>query len=261
MGIRIEAVRDLFYPGDAGELTQMVDGFLAAAPNLSIRPKILISPHAGYLYSGACAAMGYKQLIGSGLRRVVLIGPSHRVGFEGAAFSGADFWRTPLGEVPLDRLAIASFLDQASTDFMIHPQPHENEHALEVQLPFLQRVLKGGFEIVPITYSHISPSKLTKLISYFAADVQTGVVISSDLSHFYPIEQAGLLDRACHRGVLALDTKALDPCEACGRIGIEAAIGYARQKGLKSQLLDYRTSADVTGDRSRVVGYASYGFY
>lgn len=259
MSVRPAAVAGLFYPDDPKVLGRMVDGFLNAAPSSAVVPKILIEPHAGYVYSGQCAAFGYAQLRGSGYGRVLLIGPSHRVGFEGAAFSNAQAWQTPLGRIAIDQNAIGHFLQKAPAGFAVHPQPHAQEHSLEVQLPFLQRVL-GAFTLIPVTYGLCAPKLLERLLDEFLDD-RTVAVFSSDLSHYYPQEEARTLDKDCHRGVLALDAAGLGRCEACGKTGIEAAIGYALRHQLTSKVLDYRTSGDVTGDDSQVVGYACYGFY
>jgi AmmeMemoRadiSam system protein B len=260
MGVRQPAVSDLFYPADPKELTEMIDRMPSSVKRGGAVPKILIAPHAGYPFSGPSAATGYRLLEGCSFERVVLIGPSHRVGFKGAAFSEAECWQTPLGRVAVDQGAIESFLKRHGSAFLRHAQPHQAEHALEVQLPFLQRVLKGDFAIIPLTYGDIAPQEIEAVIEHFMDD-QTLVIISSDLSHFYDLERAELLDRACHQGVLALDIQMLGPCEACGRTGMEAAIGYARRHDLVPRLLDYSTSAKASGDRSRVVGYGCYGFF
>lgn len=258
MGVRPAAVAGLFYPQGAAALKQAVEVFLHNAEVPALHPKILIEPHAGYVYSGQCAAYGYKLLEKSEYKRVLLIGPSHRVGFEGAAFSDAEFWETPLGRISVDRAAIGEFLRDAPRGFLIHPQPHAQEHALEVQLPFLQSVL-GDFTLIPVTYGLCEPALLIKLLEKLLDD-RTVAVFSSDLSHYYSQSRARTLDGDCHRGVMALDCSLLGLCEACGKTGIEAAIRYALHYGLKPALLDYRTSGDVTGEYNQVVGYACYAF-
>ena len=259
MRVRPAAVAGLFYPGDAGVLLQTIDGFLGHAPQGDGVPKILVEPHAGYVYSGQCAAFGYRQLEKSGFNRVLLMGPSHRVGFEGAAFSPDDAWQTPLGPVMIDQAAIGRFMQRAPEGFLVHPQPHAQEHALEVQLPFLQRVL-GEFTLIPVTYGLCEPRLLVSLLEALL-DEQTVAVFSSDLSHYYSQTKAHALDSECHRGVLALNAADLGGCEACGKTGIEAAIAYAKRHRLTPRLLDYRTSGDATGEHEQVVGYACYGFY
>lgn len=257
--IRECAVAGMFYTDDARELSEMVDGFVAQAPRVEERPVIVVSPHAGLVYSGECAGYAYAQLQDRGFKRVVLAGPSHYVGFEGFAFSNADSWRTPLGDIPIARRDIETFLERFDGRVFEHPAPHEREHSLEVQLPFLQRVL-GEFELIPIVYGKADYKELERIYEYFA-DEETIIVVSSDLSHFYTEAQANKLDAHCNLGVENLDLHEMDLCEACGKTGIMAAIKYAKDHELRSRVLNYMTSAKNSGDYSRVVGYGSYIFY
>ncbi len=257
--VRECAVAGMFYTDDARELGEMVDGFVARAPQLAEPPVIVVSPHAGLVYSGECAGYAYAQLQDRGFKRVVLAGPSHYIGFEGFAFSNADMWKTPLGEIPIAREAIGKFLEDFDGRVFEHPAPHEREHSLEVQLPFLQRVL-GDFELIPIVYGKADFNELERIYEYFV-DPETIIVVSSDLSHFYTEAEANALDAHCNLGVENLDLEETDLCEACGKTGIMAAIKYAKDHELRSRVLNYMTSAKHSGDYSRVVGYASYIFY
>ena len=256
MSQRPAAVAGYFYPENPVELSNLLDRLLEDAPEISVRPRIVIAPHAGYIYSGRTAAYAYKSLIGSGYRRVLLVGPSHHVSFMGFAFSDADGWKTPLGEVPLDQRSVEKFLkNNPEIPAFLHPQPHEKEHSLEVQVPFLQKTL-GEFTLIPLVYGRSEPGDLQKIL-----DEETLIVISSDLSHFYDQTKANALDRQCNEAVEQMDPSRFGGCEACGKIGIHAALLYGKVHGLSATMLDYRTSGDVIGDFSSVVGYGSYLLY
>lgn len=257
--VRECAVAGYFYTDDAEELQRSVDGYIAKAVAIGSRPKIVVSPHAGHVYSGECAGYAYAQLKDQGFKRVLLVGPSHHVGFEGFAFTDADTWKSPLGEIPIDRTAIARFLEERGGHSFVHPEPHKLEHSLEVQLPFLQRAL-GEFTLIPIVYGQADYRELKRIYDYFA-DEETIVVVSSDLSHFYTEAEANAIDSHCNIGVENLDPDELELCEACGKTGIMAAIVYAKDHELRSRVLNYMTSAKHSGDYNRVVGYGSYIFY
>lgn len=256
---RESAVSGYFYTDDADGLRSMVDGYIKGAVSIGAKPQVVVSPHAGLVYSGECAGYAYAQIGGYGFKRVLLVGPSHHVGFEGFAFSNADRWMTPLGSVTIDRHAISEFLGKFEGNVFEHPAPHEKEHSLEVQLPFLQRAL-GEFRLIPIVYGQSDFHELKRIFEYFK-DEETVIVISSDLSHFYDEAKANATDVHCTLGVENLDQKEMDICEACGKTGIMAAIEYAKAHQLKSKLLNYMTSGKSSGDYSRVVGYGSYIFY
>lgn len=256
---RNSAVSGYFYTDDSNELKETIDTFVAGGVSFGFKPQIIIAPHAGIVYSGECAGYAYAQIRDYEFKRVLLVGPSHHIGFEGFAFSNADSWETPLGSVKVDRKSILKFLENFNGNVFEHPAPHEKEHSLEVQLPFLQRTLKN-FEIIPIVYGNSDFYELERIFEYFKND-ETVIVISSDLSHFYDEEKANKLDYRCTVAIENLDIKKMDLCEACGKIGILAAIEYARRHELKARLLNYATSAKASKDYSRVVGYGSYIFY
>ena len=264
MSIRLPAVSGSFYPSDKSELESLVDGYLRGAKLHGGRAQILIAPHAGFVYSGTTAASAYKQLesLPKEHYTVVLVGPSHRVGFEGFALPFSDCFDTPLGSVVVNQEKIHHFLRHFANTFPVfkHDQPHKDEHSLETQLPFLQMSLEY-FDIVPIVYGKGDYNHLSVIFEYFMLEKNSIIVISSDLSHFYDYDSAMAIDQHCNDGVLQLNLDELEAGEACGKIGIKAAVKYAKEHGLKSVLLDYRTSGDTAGDKARVVGYASYMLY
>ncbi len=264
--IREPAVSNLFYPGNPDELKAMIKEFLDKAPLYNIKPEALASPHAGYIYSGPVAAVGYKQFLNLDRNKhydILLIGPSHYVAFEGLSFGYYDFWETPLGEVPVNKKRIEEFYLKYMNKLPIslNQLPHVREHSLEVQVPFLQMVL-NKFSLIPVVYGSIDYRIVELVIDYFKDDRDdTIVVISTDLSHYYPDHIAKNIDKYCNLAVETQNIRYLEKCEACGMIGLKAIIEYAKQKGWKSKVLDYRTSGDTAGDRSAVVGYGSYIFY
>lgn len=259
--VRRPAVAGLFYPAGSGELRTTVSALLDTSPpqQQAARPKALIVPHAGYVYSGAVAAAGYGCL-GEGatdIRKVVLIGPSHRVPIRGLALPSADRFATPLGEVPVDdggrrrlrELGLAGINDAA----------HQNEHSLEVQLPFLQAQL-DRFEVLPVAVGLGPSEQVASALKAVWNGPETLVVVSSDLSHYHTYSEAQSLDDATTRSILARRSDLSDE-QACGAQIINGLLEVARQKGLRVELIDQRNSGDTAGDRSRVVGYACYALY
>lgn len=254
--VRQPAVAGSFYPSDPEVLGTTVDGLLAQATTRNLKGlRALVSPHAGYQYSGPVAASGFKQLAGLAFERVVIMAPSHHVLFAGVAIPDADALHTPLGDIAIS--SWASALGRESP-FVIDSAPHAREHALEVQLPFLQRVLKR-FEVVPLVFGEVDEQLVARKVSA-GLDARTLVIASSDLSHYYPYEKAAMLDSATVQAILRLDVAALAQREACGRSPIMALVHIARERGWKTELLDARNSGDTAGDRTRVVGYASIAF-
>ncbi|RMH80136.1 MAG: AmmeMemoRadiSam system protein B [Acidobacteria bacterium] len=255
MKVRKPVVAGSFYPSDPERLRTYVEKLMEDPPNLEGSMKGLISPHAGYMYSGYTAGRVYGLLMGKDYRRVLLIGPSHFVDFEGYSFGDFDLFETPLGAVKVDREAIFSFTEDRK---YFDGLPHLYEHSLEVQLPFLQVVL-GDFSLVPVVYGRVSSEEIAKLLENFC-DGRTLFVISSDLSHYYDYATAKTLDGYCHLWITKGERQAKLRCEACGKIGIEGALIYAGSKGLRATLVDYRTSGDSGGGKERVVGYGGYAF-
>ena len=239
----------MFYPADPGELCRMIEGFLSAAKP-GLHPKAIIAPHAGYIYSGPVAASVYKRIDPEKISRVVLIGPSHRVPLRGLAGSSASFWRTPLGDVPVECPAFVPANDAA----------HEQEHSLEVQVPFLQTVL-GNFTLLPLVVGEASAEEVADVLEKCWGGPETLVVISSDLSHYESYETAGAMDRAAADAILALDERGLEYDNACGLVPICGLLHLAKKKKLRAELVDLRNSGDTAGSRDQVVGYGAFAFY
>lgn len=258
--VRASAVAGMFYPGDAHGLRTLVEEFLGKAPPVQSDPVAMVAPHAGFVYSGYTAACAYKGLDrapANAPRRVFLLGPSHRVWLEGASVGNYDAYMTPLGRVDVDREAIgclASRLDVTQED-----APQKLEHSLETQLPFLQMTLVN-FRIVPIVYGEMSGGHLADLLElcWRPGDL---IVASTDLSHYHDYEQARQLDAKSNQAVLTTDPKSMESCEACGKIGVQALLEFARRRKWRPVLTDLRNSGDTAGDKQRVVGYASYLLY
>ena len=260
--VREAVVDGLFYPAAPAALRADVVDYLAgvgAVGDVGRTPKLLIAPHAGYEYCGAVAAHVYA-LLGRGrapvARRVVLLGPAHRVALRGLAAPNAEAFETPLGEVALDLAALAGLDDLP--EVVRNDRAHEREHSLEVQLPFLQTQL-GSFTLVPLVVGDADAETVAKVLERLWGGDETLIVISSDLSHYLRYEQARAVDHATVRRILALDA-ALGPHEACGAAAINGALLAARRHGLVPRLLALCNSGDTAGDRDRVVGYGAIVF-
>ncbi|BDY12222.1 AmmeMemoRadiSam system protein B [Hydrogenimonas cancrithermarum] len=264
MRIREAAVAGQFYPASPEEIKMMIDHFNKVLEESVRDPKLLqtatqavIVPHAGYVYSGFTANIAHRLLGNSGVKRVVVIGPSHRVYLQGTSVSEYDLFETPLGDLPIDRNLATELIQKFGLGFV--PEAH-HEHSTEVQMPFIKTYLPDA-RVVELVYGDENPTNLAPVIEWLLSDPQTGVVISTDLSHYYDIEKAKRLDSICLDAVSKLDPAGLHRgCEACGKIGVEAILIAARNLGLEPMLLDYRTSADASGDTSQVVGYMSAAF-
>jgi AmmeMemoRadiSam system protein B len=256
---RTPAVAGLFYPADAHELRAAVRGLLAAVTPTPPVPKAIIAPHAGYIYSGPVAASVYARLIPARdrIRRVVLLGPAHRVAFEGLAVSAAAAFTTPLGAIPVDTIASERLL--ALPQVHVLDQAHRNEHSLEVQLPFLQEIL-ADFTLVPLAVGDAAPEEVSEVLEILWGGDETLIVISSDLSHYHDYATAQRLDSATSRAIEALRSQDIGYEDACGRIPVNGLLLSARGHGLRAQTLDLRNSGDTAGTRDRVVGYGAYAF-
>lgn len=258
--IRPAAVAGTFYPGDPRVLRAQISEMLSAAMPLEITPppKAVIVPHAGYIYSGPIAATAYAAIapLRDIVRRVVLLGPAHRVAVQSFAIPAAQACATPLGDVPISRADWLAL--QARPDVVVDDRPHAPEHSLEVQLPFLQMVL-GAFEVVPILVGHARPAQVTEMIEQLWGGPETLIVISSDLSHYNPYHQARTCDRSTVDQILQL-RGGIDHEQACGATPVNGFLAAAAKHGLEPHLLDLRNSGDTAGDRARVVGYASVAF-
>ncbi|WP_438970718.1 AmmeMemoRadiSam system protein B [Methylophaga sp.] len=258
--VRPNAVAGLFYPADAGKLKNQIATDMAAChAEQSLSPKALIVPHAGYTYSGAVAACAYQHLkpLKTIIKRVVLIGPSHRVPFEGLALSSAEWFETPMGLIPVDRDAESQIMSIEGVHAL--ERAHTREHSLEVQLPFLQYLL-DDFKIVPILAGQASPELVARVLDTLWGGEETLIVISSDLSHFLDYDSACETDAETSKAIIDMNNQFIDGYHACGSVGINGLLLYARQHDLHGHILDLRNSGDTAGKRDSVVGYGAYLF-
>ena len=258
---RAPAVAGMFYPAEPDVLRHDVEAYLAAVPEhgrLRNAPKAIVVPHAGFVYSAPVAAAAYARLRdAAGVTRVVLLGPSHRVGFRGLAVPTVDAFAMPLGPIPIDRDGREMLLRERRA--IAADQPHEFEHSLEVQLPFLQSVL-GAFSLLPIVVGDATRQEVAAALETVWGGDETLIVVSTDLSHYHRYEHAVRVDAETRRAILALDPR-LEPDDACGCIGVNALLIAAAHRGLVARELAACNSGDTAGDRARVVGYAAFGFY
>lgn len=253
--VRRPAVAGSFYPADPRVLADMVDGFLMAGAPLEAPPKALVAPHAGYVYSGGVAGLAFGTLapVRALVRRVVLLGPTHRVAVRGLALPGCDALATPLGEIEVDAAAAVG-LDHVVT----RPDVHAQEHSLEVQLPFLQRAL-DDFTVVPLAVGSASPAEVAAVLAALWGGPETLIVVSSDLSHYHSSATARALDAATIDAVLGLADD-IAPEQACGAAPLNGLLAAAPRHGITPVLLGSCNSGDTAGDRGRVVGYAAFAF-
>ncbi len=257
--IRPAAVADAFYPGNAQVLSRDLDAMLGdLRPSGKPLPKAIIVPHAGYIYSGPIAASAYQRLsAGSGaIKRVVLLGPAHRVPVRGLALPEADSFATPLGLVTIDRDVSAALSDLPQV--VVSAAAHAMEHSLEVQLPFLQKVL-GEFSLIPLVVGDASAEAVAEVIERLWGGPETVFVISSDLSHFHPYAVAEQVDAHTTQMILTLQTSITHE-QACGGTPLNGLLLAAKRHGLHPELLDLRNSGDTAGDQTRVVGYGAFAF-
>lgn len=258
--VREPAVAGRFYPADPSQLRRQVEEFLhGASPGEGVVPKALIAPHAGYAYSGPIAGSAFAALgrARESIRRVILIGPAHYVPFLGLAGSRAHHFRTPLGNVPVDQDLMARF--EGLEGWSMEEEPHRPEHALEVELPFLQIVLRD-FVIVPVLVGRVEGGEVRSLLEQCWGGPETSVVVSSDLSHYLPYASAQAMDRATAQQIESLNEEGLEPGSACGLEAIRGLLPLARQHGLRGETMDLRNSGDTAGSRDRVVGYGAFTF-
>ena len=255
--VRSPAVAGAFYPANRDRLEADVRAYLDAAERVDVdfRPRILIVPHAGYVYSGPVAATGYRLLEGrDDIRRIVMLGPSHYVWFSGLTLPGVDYLATPLGDVAVDGPGATAAL--ASLLVVDSPAAHEREHSLEVQLPFLQ-IVAPGVPVVPLLTGDVDPSDVADVVESLFDD-RTLLLVSSDLSHYHDYETARRFDAETAEAIERLDPDAIGRESACGRTGVQAALHVANRRGYRVQTLDLRNSGDTAGPRDRVVGYGTF---
>lgn len=260
---RQPAVAGLFYPANPGPLRRQVESLMAGARAgipLGGEPKALVVPHAGYRYSGPVAASAYARIapIAERIRRVVLLGPAHRVAFRGIAYPSADRLLTPLGAVVVDRQVLGTLSDLPQLQCL--DRAFEGEHCLEVQLPFLQTLLTD-FRVVPLLVGMAEPEQAAQVIDRLWGGAETLILVSSDLSHYLDYESGARLDRDTARAIERLEPEAIDHECACGATPLCGLLLEARRRGLEATTLDLRSSGDTAGPRDRVVGYGAYAFH
>lgn len=259
---RPAALAGTFYPADPDELRAIIAGFLAEAKPMGqtlpgLMPKAVIVPHAGYVYSGAIAAKAYERLANGAdrIRRIVLLGPTHRVYVRGLAAPKTDHFATPLGSVAIDRAALESLRDLPQVVFS--DEAHAMEHSLEVQLPFLQRIAPEAV-LVPLAVGDTTPRAVAEVLERFWDDPATLIVISSDLSHFLPYDDAKRRDSTTATNIEHFAGENLTPEHACGFLPIAGLLIAAKRRGAQIERVDLRNSGDTAGPRNRVVGYGAW---
>lgn len=260
--VRQSAVAGAFYPEDRHALRDDVRALLdtvARDPDtMHVSPKAIIVPHAGYIYSGATAALAYASVAAARdtIRRVVLLGPVHRVPVRGLALPGVDAFATPMGSIEIDQAAVADITGLRQV--VVSPAAHALEHSLEVQLPFLQSVL-DDFKLVPLAVGDATPTEVAEVLEVLWGGAETLIVISSDLSHFLPYRAAQSVDQQTVQSILNL-AGPLTHEQACGGTPVNGLLLAAKRHHLQPQLLGLCNSGDTAGDKSRVVGYAALAF-
>ncbi len=260
MNVRRPAVAGRFYPADPSRLqADVTERMAGAAASAAAPPQALIAPHAGYVYSGGVAAHAFATLRdhASAVRRVVIIGPAHYVPLRGIAAPLAANFETPLGRVPVDQNAVAEL---AALPYVIRSDiPHAPEHALEVELPFLQMLLPS-FRIVPLLVGDAEPQAIAEVLRRLWDDAETLIVVSSDLSHYHDYETAQRLDAATAAAIERGDAATLGPKDACGYLAIAGLLLESARRGLKAERLALCNSGDTAGPRDEVVGYGAWAF-
>jgi len=262
---RTMSVAGSFYPSSVREIENMIARFnaiLESHPETlkqfnKLHGNALIVPHAGWIYSGFTANIAFRVLSSSHPKTVVVIGPSHRIGFEGVSISDAQLYETPLGDLEVDIEGVKDLMQRYALPCIVGAH---HEHSTEVQMPFIKHYFPQA-KVIELVYAYAEPLMLEPIIAHCLALRDTAVVISTDLSHYYSLDRAKQLDSICLEAIRDDNPHTLHQgCEACGMIGVEAMLNVAKKRSLQSTILDYRTSADASGDTSRVVGYASVVF-
>ncbi|MDD9905632.1 MAG: AmmeMemoRadiSam system protein B [Rhodospirillaceae bacterium] len=259
--IRAAAVSGMFYPDDPRELAASVARYMASAvPAGGAVPKAIVAPHAGYIYSGAIAGRAYATVKAAADRitRVVLLGPAHRVAFDGLAAPEADAFQTPLGQVKIDLAAIHAVADLPQ--LVQRDDAHREEHSLEVHLPFLQEML-GDFALVPLVVGRASEAEVAQVLDRLWGGDETLIVISTDLSHYEDYATAQRMDSATAAAIEELRTDGIRQPQACGRIPVCGLMTTAKKRGMTVERLDLKNSGDTAGSKDRVVGYGAWAFH
>lgn len=257
MSIRKMSVSGTFYPNDEKEIKRYIEHFNKSfnIKKMNINPRAIISPHAGYVYSGFTANLAFNVSLNKKFKRVIVIGPSHKVRLEGASIALYDEYETPLGNIKID-LEYSKELEK-KYDFLSFDEKAHHEHSTETQAPFIKNYYEG-LDIIEIVYGKMDFKELSKLINELLLDESNFIVISTDLSHFYTLDEAKIRDNICLNAIINKNLSLFDTgCEACGITGVKAMISACLSNSLNTKMLHYCTSYDATKDDSRVVGYAS----
>jgi AmmeMemoRadiSam system protein B len=255
--VREPAVAGYFYPADRRALSTMINEMLDEVPvRTGPAPKALIVPHAGYIYSGPVAATAYSSLYPyrDQYTRVLMLGPGHRIAFQGLASSGAELFRTPLGDVPLDRESIAA-LELPGVKLI--DAMHQFEHSLEVHLPFLQIAI-GSFSLLPLVVGDAAPETVARVIDALWGGPETLIIVSSDLSHYLNYDEARARDLETCKAIESMDAHGIDHGDACGATPVGGLLIAAQNRGMQVTTLDLRNSGDTAGGKGQVVGYGSW---
>lgn len=261
--LRPAAIAGTFYPGQPEALARSVETMLTTArygaASSAATPKAIIAPHAGHIYSGPIAASIYALIepARARIKRVVLLGPTHRVAVHGMALPGVDAFATPLGTVRIDANAVKKLMKLPYVG--ASAEAHRMEHSLEVHLPFLQKII-DDFTLVPLAVGRATAQQVAEVINLLWGGDETLIIISSDLSHYLPYAEAQATDHATAQAILNLRTD-INHHQACGATPVIGLNFLAQQRGLKPQLIDLRNSGDTAGDKARVVGYGSFAYY
>lgn len=261
MDTRDMSVAGTFYPNDKKELNRYFNHFnkILEKSNFNIDkniiPKALIVPHAGYVYSGFTANAAYRYTQNINPKKIIVIGPSHKISFEGISIGKYDKYKTPNNDLEVD-LELLSKLKKRF-EFITFKQEAHQEHSTETQFPFISHYFKN-IKVIELVYGKIEYLELSKLIEYLLEDKDNFIIISTDLSHFYKQKEAKILDNICLYGIKHININSFDKgCEACGIVAMKAIINSAKKQNMQSKIIDYRTSSDASGDTSSVVGYVS----
>lgn len=250
-------VAGMFYPADKDELKEMIEDFLKTAKVGKQLTRAIIAPHAGYVYSGPIAASAYLSLYSSKneIKNVIILSPSHHYSFEGVAIHSAESFSTPLGELEVtqilkEKIKVLPFVHE-------YDQAFEQEHALEVHLPFIQHILPLA-KILPLVVGHSRPEDIEKIFELFWNDSSNAFVVSTDLSHFLPYMNAQKIDGLTSKQIENLLYQDLHHEQCCGYYPLRGLLKFAKEHKLKITNIDLRNSADTAGDKGRVVGYGSF---
>lgn len=264
MSERKLAVSGQFYPNEQKELQRYLEHFNKVLDDNNItideklHPRAIIVPHAGYIYSGFTANMAYKY-IPQTVENIIVIGPSHRYGFDGASVALYDTYPTPFGDLKINKELSQELIDQF--EFLNFYDEVHKEHSTETQFPFIKYYAKDK-KVLEIIYSKCEYKNISNVIAKLLKDPKNFIIISTDLSHFYTLDEANKKDTQCINAIRSNDINSFTKeCEACGLIGVKALINITSQLQYKLKLLDYRTSADVSKDKKSVVGYTSFVVY